>query len=84
MMKQDQYFGPFPLSYEEIADEETQAALACVVMSVPNETRKPFARLSEREIAKADKEFLLKVMKLDPRDRPTAKELLRDEWFSGD
>jgi hypothetical protein len=30
----------------------------------------------------ADKEFLLKIMKLDPRDRPTAEELLADTWFT--
>lgn len=43
---------------------------------------KPFARASAREIAPADKEFMLKVMKLDPRDRPTAEELLADVWFT--
>ncbi|KAE8384375.1 kinase-like domain-containing protein [Aspergillus alliaceus] len=28
-----------------------------------------------------DKEFILKIMKLDPRDRPSAAELLQDKWF---
>ncbi len=84
MMKQHQFFGPFPKSYEDFADEDTLRALACVMLEVPPETRKPFARVSERELAKADKEFILKIMKLDPRDRPTAKQLLQDMWFKAD
>ena len=28
-----------------------------------------------------DKAFVLKIMKLDPRDRPTAKGLLKESWF---
>ncbi|KAL2166366.1 hypothetical protein VTG60DRAFT_2899 [Thermothelomyces hinnuleus] len=43
---------------------------------------KPFARAGPREIPPADKEFILKIMKLDPRDRPTAEELLADAWFT--
>ncbi|KAB8278740.1 kinase-like domain-containing protein [Aspergillus minisclerotigenes] len=30
-----------------------------------------------------NKKFILKIMKLDPRDRPSAAELLQDEWFFG-
>ena len=49
---------------------------------MPPEKMKPFARIGEREICNADKAFVLKIMKLDPRDRPTARELLQDEWFT--
>ena len=35
----------------------------------------------DEELSQKDKDFLLGIMKLDPRDRPTAKELLQDEWF---
>ena len=45
---------------------------------------KPFERITEREISKEDKTFMLKIMKLDLRDRPTAKELLEDMWFEVD
>ena len=48
---------------------------------VPPKELKPFTLASQKEISKEDKEFILKVMKLDPRDRLTAKELLTDEWF---
>lgn len=35
-----------------------------------------------REIPAAGKTFILKVIKLDPRERPTVKELLEDGWFT--
>lgn len=40
-----------------------------------------FRRISQEEIVKEDNDFICKIMKLDPRDRPLAKELLSDEWF---
>jgi serine/threonine protein kinase len=45
------------------------------------EKKKPFGQISEKEISKQDKEFFLKIMRLDPRDRPSAAELLQNEWF---
>lgn len=47
----------------------------------PLETLRPFHLTTTREISQEDKEFVLKVMKLDPRDRPTARELLDDGCF---
>lgn len=75
------YFGPFPPSYGDLADRETLGILSYVMKTVPPEKLKPFSLASQREISKKDKEFILKIMRLDPRDRPTAKELLADEWF---
>lgn len=46
------------------------------------EERKHFARTGPPEIAVEDRDFILRVMKLDPRERPGARELLQDEWFS--
>ena len=43
--------------------------------------RTPFKLVSSREIAKEDREFVLKLMKLDTWDRPSAKELLQDAWL---
>jgi hypothetical protein len=40
-----------------------------------------FHRTTEKEVCKEDKEFIYKIMKMDWRDRPTAKELLKDKWF---
>jgi casein kinase II subunit alpha len=83
LIKHANYFGPFPLSYQEIADDERLGILTLVVnCSVDNEKRKPFSMIEDRELTKEDREFISKIMKLDPRDRPTAKELLQDEWFT--
>jgi serine/threonine protein kinase len=45
------------------------------------DTMSPFALKDSKEVSDADKAFLLRIMKLDPRDRPTAQELLQDQWF---
>lgn len=52
------------------------------MQTIPPERRKLFSRVSEQEISKGDREFVLKIMKLDPRDRPSAAELLQDRWFA--
>ncbi|PYI09289.1 kinase-like protein [Aspergillus sclerotiicarbonarius CBS 121057] len=77
-----QWFGPFPISYKEIADQEAQENIVRIMSVIPPEKLKPFRYLREREISDADKRFVLKIMQLDPRDRPTATELLQDEWFT--
>ena len=44
---------------------------------------KPFALWTGiDEFLPGDKESFLKIMKLDPADRPTAGKLLEDAWFS--
>lgn len=73
-------FGPFPLTYASFADVKTLNYLAEIMNNVPH--RKPFHMIEDKEFEPEDKTFLLKIMKLDPRDRPTAKQLLEDSWFS--
>jgi hypothetical protein len=58
--------------------------LTHVMYGVPREKMKPFERITEREISNEDKTFILKIMKLNPRDGPTVKELLEDVWFKVD
>jgi serine/threonine protein kinase len=82
VVNQHKWFGPSPLSYKEIADQDTQEAILGIMSVVSLDKLTPFRYLSEREICHADKQFVLKIMKLDPRDRPTANQLLQDEWFS--
>jgi serine/threonine protein kinase len=41
----------------------------------------PFHCISEKEMFKKDKESVGSMMKMDPRDRPTPRELLEHEWF---
>lgn len=78
---QFRYFGPFPAKIREIVDDETFQSVLYLMQLNPPESMTPFRFVTEREVVKNDKEFILKIMKMDWRDRPTAKELLEDEWF---
>jgi serine/threonine protein kinase len=82
LLKQYRCFGPFPLSYKEIADDERLAVLTWIMENSPKETLRPFHMTTEREICREDRDFICKIMKLDPRDRPSAQELLEDPWFA--
>lgn len=83
LIKQASMFGPFPLSYIDIADDERQGVLADISNYImENELRKPFSMAVDKELTVEDRDFICKIMKMDPRDRPTAKELLEDPWFS--
>lgn len=79
--RQLEFFGPFPLTYREICPPDLLNVLAYVMESISSERKKPFSRITEKEVCREDKDFILKIMRLDPRDRPTAVELLNDEWF---
>ncbi len=80
LRRQDKYFGPFPLSYTSLADDDRLDTLTIITESVKKRT--PFEMASSLEIAKDDRDFIRKLMQLDPRDRPSAKELLQDAWFT--
>lgn len=82
LKKHHQFFGPFPMTYSEFADEDAVKLIIYAMETTPAEKRKPFHAITEREISKEDNVFLQKIMKLDPRDRPTAKEILEDAWFA--
>ncbi|KAF7955674.1 hypothetical protein EAE96_004600 [Botrytis aclada] len=78
------YLGPFPISFGEIADEGTQNAIVLAMKAVPREKMKPLRMITQKEIPKVDNVFLQKILKLDPRDRPTAEQILEDEWWEID
>ena len=59
--------------WESIGD-----ATQCII---DHQKWKPFAKAEDKELAEEDRKFICRVMKLDPRDRTTAKELLQDPWF---
>ena len=82
LIKQVSIFGPVPLKYREIADEERLSILASIIVHVKEQKlKKPFHLVRDKELSEEDRAFICKIMKFDPRDRPTAKELLEDEWF---
>jgi hypothetical protein len=54
------------------------------MQEIPQSKTTPFQRTTEKEVGIKDKEFLGEIMKLDWRDRPTAKQLLDNKWFKED
>jgi serine/threonine protein kinase len=83
LLKHHRSFGPFPPSFEEIADDERLAVMVWINNNTPMESLRPFHLTTDREICREDRDFVCRIMKLDPRDRPTARELLEDPWSSG-
>lgn len=81
LKKHHQFLGLFPVSYNDISDPDGIRLIVMAMEGVPAEKMKPFHAITTREMAREDNAFLLKLMKLDPRDRPTAGEILEDEWF---
>ncbi|OAL49843.1 STE/STE20 protein kinase [Pyrenochaeta sp. DS3sAY3a] len=84
LKEQFRYFAPFPAKFEEIASQETINSILYLMQDIPQEKTTPFSLTTEREVIKKDKDFIRKIMMLDWRDRPTAKELLEDEWWKDD
>ncbi|RMZ68709.1 serine threonine kinase [Pyrenophora seminiperda CCB06] len=81
---QFRFFGPFSAKIAEIADQETAEVFIYVMKQNPGEKLTPFSRMTKSEVSERDNIFISKMMKLDWRDRPTAKELLEDEWWNDD
>ncbi|EFQ36556.1 serine/threonine protein kinase [Colletotrichum graminicola] len=72
-------FGPFPPSIADILDSETFEIIHFLNQKGP--PQRPLQRWSTKEIPVADNDFIRRILKLDPRDRPTVEEILKDEWF---
>ncbi|KAH7139421.1 kinase-like domain-containing protein [Dendryphion nanum] len=81
LIEHHRIFGPWPDSYEDICDEERLNVLAYTMDISPSETLRPFSHTSTAELDEKDRDFICRIMKLDPRDRPTAEQLLNDEWL---
>ncbi|TVY73142.1 Serine/threonine-protein kinase STE20 [Lachnellula suecica] len=72
--------GPFPLKMAEIINNDALLLLHHFNEQAP--PQKPLTRWSTNEIPPADNAFIRKILKLDPRDRPTVDEILADKWFT--
>ena len=82
LIQQARYFGPFPLSYKTFLDEQQERILAAIHIYIEeHDMRKPISLVEDKEITPEDKTFLCDIMRMDPRDRPTAKALLKHDWF---
>ena len=83
LVEQIRRFGPFKESFREIASaERIEMCKGAVFYIHENQKWLPFAISVDKELEPPDRDFIAKMMKLDPRDRPTAKELLKDAWFN--
>ena len=73
------YFGPLPQGLVEYI----RGSHWCHILTNESTPRKPFALWKEIEgLELGDKEFLGRILNLDPQLRPSAKQLLEDEWFT--
>lgn len=86
MVQQFKLFGPLPEKFDELlqGNENNIMMAEWLVGNVPKEEWSLFSRVSETELPSRDRDFICRIMKMDPRDRPTAKELLNDPWFYDD
>jgi len=86
LIRQLAHFGPIPESYATLVsmeDVETWRILANANQWIKdNQKARPFNLIQDDCLTEEDRVFLLSIMKLDPRDRPTAKQLLQDKWFN--
>lgn len=80
LKRMHRFFGPFSESFRDFKDGDTMTIVNFINAQGP--PAKPFHRVGSREVPPADMDFLLKIMKLEPRERPTAEALLADEWFT--
>ncbi|KAH7552988.1 hypothetical protein BM1_07961 [Bipolaris maydis] len=78
---QFKFFAPYPAKIAKIAQIEAALSILYLVQSIPHEKTTTFIRAAEKEVTKRDNVFISKMMKLDRRDRPTAKELVEDDWL---
>ncbi|KAF2678485.1 hypothetical protein K458DRAFT_446460 [Lentithecium fluviatile CBS 122367] len=81
VMKYYHIMGPWPLPWASRVDDETLTIIACVAENSPKETLRPLAWVKDKEIDEEDRRFLLHILKLDVKDRPSARGLLEDKWL---
>lgn len=77
LVKQVRRFGPFNNRFEEIADAERLTIYMGVIVYIQeNQKWLPFSMFEDNKLAQPDRDFIAKIIKLDLRDRRTARELL--------
>lgn len=77
-VEQVRRFWSFSDRLYEIADpERMNLCTAAIVYVAENPRWLPFSQSVDKELAPPDRDFIAKMMKLDPRDRSTAKGLLQ-------
>ncbi len=80
LQRHEMFFGPYPIDFGIRMGEDVMRLLLAIML--PVEEMRPFKNCNPDEIAPAEVEFVCKIMQLDPKKRPSAKDLLQDRWFS--
>ncbi|KAH6875667.1 STE/STE20 protein kinase [Alternaria rosae] len=81
MLRQLHWFGPFPEKIVEVADAESADIIPAFKEYNMPAQQGIFETIPETTSSKKDNKFIRKMMKLDWRDRPSARDLLEDEWW---
>ncbi|CCF43175.1 serine/threonine protein kinase, partial [Colletotrichum higginsianum] len=69
--------GPFPPSIADIVDADTFEVVHFLNRQGP--PQRPLQRWATEQLPQADSQFMRRILKLDPRDRPTVEQILQDE-----
>lgn len=72
-------FRPFLSKIRDLVNKDIYQLVIYLMHPNPPEIMTPFSLVRKRDIIKKNKEFILRIMKMDWHDRPTAKELLEDK-----
>jgi hypothetical protein len=83
LKRQFMFFGPVPDTWiDQVQEREDLKEVIFHLFEItPADQFGLFKRISKNEISEEDNVFIQKIMKWDWRDRPTAKQLLKDDWF---
>ncbi|KAL9628931.1 MAG: hypothetical protein Q9204_005568 [Flavoplaca sp. TL-2023a] len=85
LTKQLSYFGPVPDGLVKLMGDSVWAQGLVMLNNSFGEEQlaQPFYLWTNvTSLDPSDKDFFLRVMKLDPAERPTGEELLEDRWFT--
>ena len=69
------------LRFDGVFDQETVGGLVYIMQLYPSEKMNTPRQINPKRCHPNDRDFILRIMKLDPPERPTAEELLTDKWF---
>ena len=81
LISQFGFFGPAPQKYKEIATPMMAEIDALGQAVVTSGGVHRYQSTLAHYLSAADIQFLLSFMKIDLRDRPSAKDLLESQWF---
>lgn len=80
----NKYFGPFPGKFFELLkDYDESTAILRYVLDQCGIEAGSFSRVDAGILHPDDRDFILYLMKPDPRDRPPAAEALMHPWLRG-